>query len=155
MAFQSTATTAKNLQDQDEVDSPPSINDNTRLSSSFKISAPSQQPVFAEEEDSESMHAKFREQQAERLDRHARQRRRSRGGSFGGEGAAVLIVGVADHIPHLCSFDPKAKNACDEDMKAALWRLLSGIMTIEWYGIMLSYGLRPTSSRSLTKVPML
>jgi hypothetical protein len=78
-------------------------------------------------------------------ERSARQRRRSRGGSLGGDGANVLIVGVLDYVPHRCHFDPQTRVECSSEMRVCLWKLLGAVLTLEWHGLMLSYCLRSSS----------
>ena len=79
------------------------------------------------------------------LDRHQRQRRRSRGSSLGGEGTNVLILGILDSVPHLCSFDPALEDSknCNAELRFLIWKLLTPMLMLEWHSSIVSLCLKP------------
>ena len=79
-------------------------------------------------------------------DRKERQRRRSRGSSLGGEGTNVLILGILDSIPNLCinTVDLLESELYNEELLLSIWKLVTPILTLEWYTMVMSYCLRPS-----------
>lgn len=55
-----------------------------------------------------------------RRERGGRSRRRSRGGSYGGEGANVLVLGVLDYIPHKCVYDENIAECYNDEIRKAV-----------------------------------